>query len=275
MSEAHTTLGDDEQRARYMKLLSEGSGSPEMQDAVAKVIEAAQNFQKAEVYFKRNDLAQAEVYCRHAHEPDATQPDYLAMLAWLLASKPENQSPEKALECIKMLDRAASMGEGRCEKAYFWRGMLYKRIGKVDQAAKDFRRAVDLNPRNIDAAREVRLHNMRGGRSSTPPPPRRQPDAGRSPRTRRRGASSAASSRSRDPRGHRDRRRRRRPIDQVAELLAHLLRCRPDRRGELRELARVVEVVRLEAEHVRVRNPVPVARRRRPSGRACGRSAGS
>jgi hypothetical protein len=60
----------------------------------------------------------------------------------------------------------------RCEKAYFWRGMLNKRVGKPESAYRDFRKAVDLNPHNIDAAREVRLHNMRGGpkgRSSSPP----------------------------------------------------------------------------------------------------------
>jgi Tfp pilus assembly protein PilF len=154
-----------------MKLLSDGSGSPEMQDAVAKVVDAAQNFQKAEVYFKRNDLAQAESHCRLALEGDPTQSDYVAMLAWLVALKPENQSPEKTMESIRMLDRAVSMG-GRGEKAFYWRGMLYKRLGKIDHATKDFRRVVEINPRNIDAAREVRLHNMRGARGSTPPPPR-------------------------------------------------------------------------------------------------------
>lgn len=72
---------------------------------------------------------------------------------------------------IKMLDRAASLNS-RCEKAYYWRGMLYKRLGKTELANKDFKRVADLNPRNIDAVREVRLHNMRGGaRGSTPPPP--------------------------------------------------------------------------------------------------------
>jgi hypothetical protein len=48
--------------------------------------------------------------------------------------------------------------------------MLYKRLGKTDMATKDFKRVADLNPRNIDAAREVRLHQMRGGRGSVPPP---------------------------------------------------------------------------------------------------------
>jgi curved DNA-binding protein CbpA len=177
MSEAHTTLADEEQRARYMKLLAEGSGSPEMQETVAKVIEASQNFQKAEVLLKRNDLVQAEAYCKQALDADPGQADYMAMYAWLAALKPENQSAEKTLESIRALDRAVNISN-RCEKAYFWRGMLYKRLGKNDLAAKDFKRVVDLNPRNIDAAREVRLHQMRGGRASNPPPaaaPKRSP----------------------------------------------------------------------------------------------------
>jgi tetratricopeptide (TPR) repeat protein len=171
MSEAHATLADTQSRARYMKMVAEGSGSPEMQEAVAKVIEAAQTFQKAEVLLKRNDLAQAEVFCRQALEADATQPDYLAMFAWLSAIKPENQSFEKTVESIRMLDKAVAMND-LCEKAYYWRGMLYKRMGKPDLATRDFRRVVELNARNIDAAREVRLNQMRGGRGSAPPPPR-------------------------------------------------------------------------------------------------------
>ena len=64
-----------------------------MQDAVAKVVEAAADFQKAEVCFKRNDLAQAEALCRKALKADPTQADYHAMLAWLISLKPENQTP--------------------------------------------------------------------------------------------------------------------------------------------------------------------------------------
>jgi tetratricopeptide (TPR) repeat protein len=170
MSEAHATLIDEEQREQYMRLLADGSGSPETQATVAKVLEAAKNFQKAEVCLRRNDFQQAELFCRRALEDDTTQPDYLAMLAWLIALKEENQTPERTIESIQMLERAIAMNE-MCEKAFFWRGMLFKRIGKNEHAVKDFRRAFDLNPRNIDAGREVRLYNMRGGnrRSSKPP----------------------------------------------------------------------------------------------------------
>jgi tetratricopeptide (TPR) repeat protein len=175
MGEARATLTDADQRARYMKLMADGSGSPEMQETVARVVEAAGQFQKAEVCFKRNDFAQAEALCRKALQLDETQPDYVAMLAWLTALKPENQSADKTMACIEQLGSAIKMSE-RCEKAYFWRAMLYRRLGKDDLAVRDFRLVIELNPRNIDAAREVRLHQMRsGGRGSNPPPRRHSP----------------------------------------------------------------------------------------------------
>ena len=40
----------------------------------------------------------------------------------------------------------------------------------VHRAVMDFRKASELNPRNIDAVREVRLFEMRKSRGSIPPP---------------------------------------------------------------------------------------------------------
>ena len=162
LSEAQATLTDEEKRARYMRLLADGSGSPEMQETIAKVVEATGDFKKAEVYFRQNDFVRAEELCRRAFAGDPTQPDYLAMLAWLVSLKQDNQTPEKIVVSIRMLDKAISMSD-QCERAYYWRGMLYKRIGKVESAYRDFHEAVDLNPYNVDAIREMRLHNMRAG----------------------------------------------------------------------------------------------------------------
>jgi tetratricopeptide (TPR) repeat protein len=182
MSEARSTLSDEAKRARYMGLLADGSGSPESQDAVAVVIEAATDFQKAEVCFKRNDLAQAESWCKKAVDADPTQAGYHALLAWLMALKPEYQAPEKTAECIKMLDRAVSLNK-KSQQAHYWRGMLNKRLGKNEAALKDFKFVTELYPRNIDAAREVRLYQMRGGprNSARPPSPSRPPRASGAP----------------------------------------------------------------------------------------------
>jgi tetratricopeptide (TPR) repeat protein len=180
MSEAHVTLTDVAKRENYRLLLADGSGSPEAQEQVGKVIDAATNFQKAEVCLRRGDHAQAEALCKLALDADATQPDYLAMMAWLLALKPENQSQESTLKSIAMLSQAIKLN-ARCEMAYFWRGMLLRRLGKADAAVRDFKEVTELNPRNIDAAREVRLHRIRGGGRNSATPPTKN-DSGSPPR---------------------------------------------------------------------------------------------
>ena len=59
-----------------------------------------------------------------------------------------------------MLDMVVKQ-EPDYERALFYRGSLLKRSGHEDKALADFRKVVELNPRNIDAAREVRLQAVR------------------------------------------------------------------------------------------------------------------
>jgi hypothetical protein len=167
MSEAHQTLTDSERRKRYETLMKEGGATPDDQAQIGKVLDAATNFQKAEICLKRNDLVQAEQLVRLAFEGDPMQADYLALLAWLEAIKPENHRAPATERRIAMLDRAIKMSD-KCSNAYYYRGLLYKRLGNEKQAYKDFKDAADLNPRNIDAIREVRIYAMRKG--SQPPP---------------------------------------------------------------------------------------------------------
>lgn len=159
LSEAHHTLGDDQKRKTYLQQLSQG-GSAEEEAQVQVVLEAALSFQKAEICFKRNDLGQAETLLRKAVELDGTQADYVALLAWVDSLKPQNQSGEAITARIAEFDRAIALN-GKCERAYFYRAMLYKRIGNDASALRDFKVAFELNPRNVDAQREVRLIEMR------------------------------------------------------------------------------------------------------------------
>lgn len=166
MSEAHQTLIDDEKRKRYLRLMKEGGETPEQQQEIANVVTATVEFQKAEICLRKNDLGQAEELARRALKLDPEQADYIALVAWLDALKPNAQTPEGTAERIADLDRALKLNE-RCERAYFYRAMLYKRQRRDALAFKDFKKVAELNPKNIDAQRELRLYDMRGG------PPRR------------------------------------------------------------------------------------------------------
>jgi tetratricopeptide (TPR) repeat protein len=159
MSEAHQTLTDTDKRARYLTLMKEGGETPEAQQEIQNVVGAAVEFQKAEICLKKNDLAQAEVLAKRAVEMDSKQADYVALVAWIESLK--DQSAEATQDRITDLDRAIKMNE-RCERAYYYRAMLYKRHNRDGPALKDFQKVNQLNPKNIDAQRELRLYEMRG-----------------------------------------------------------------------------------------------------------------
>jgi tetratricopeptide (TPR) repeat protein len=166
MSEAHQTLTDEEKRKRYQRLMKEGGETPEQQQEIVNVVSATVEFQKAEICMKKNDLVRAEELARRAVQLDPEQADYIALVAWLEALKPTSQTPEETQKRIGEIDRALKLNE-RCERAYFYRAMLYKRQHRESLAFKDFKKVAELNPKNIDAQRELRLYEMRGG------PPRR------------------------------------------------------------------------------------------------------
>jgi tetratricopeptide (TPR) repeat protein len=168
LTEAQATLCDAERRAEYMRLLKDGGATPDDQAMIHAILDAATEFQKAEIMLKRNETAQAYELAKKAHALDPDQADYLAMVTWLDAQQPEWVGREKTLEKIAVLDKCIKMN-ANSERAYFWRGMLFKRIDETSKAMKDFKKAAELNPRNLDAMREVRLHNIRGGQSKPPP----------------------------------------------------------------------------------------------------------
>jgi hypothetical protein len=52
------------------------------------------------------------------------------------------------------------------ERALSYRATLLKRSGRDERALRDFRQIVTLNPKNIDALRELRLFQMRKEKKS-------------------------------------------------------------------------------------------------------------
>ena len=170
MSEAFETLSDPVKRKRYVDVMKGGGGTPEEANKIQEILDAASDFQRGEILWKKNDPA-AEQYILGAYKADPEQADYAALYAMLQLSKRQADAPVDDL--IRLCDRAIDSHE-RCERAYSCRALLRKRIGRLDAAMSDFRAAYEINPKNLDAAREVRLYEMRRARQS----PERQSNPG-------------------------------------------------------------------------------------------------
>lgn len=118
--------------------------------------EAGRRFLEAEACLRRGDRDRAEVYCRLVHEAFPEDQEYLALLTWLEALREENQTAKGTLACIARLDRVIAKKD-ESERAHYFRGLLYKRMGNSVRAAMDFKRVVDINPHHAQAKGELRL----------------------------------------------------------------------------------------------------------------------
>lgn len=188
INDAYQTLSDSDKRKAYEDSLTRGVPEVDEQEQVARAMTAANDFQKAEVYLKRNDLAAAEALGNRALQNDPEQPEYLAFVTWLQALKrgdppiEAGAAPNTHLDdLIRTLDKILAK-EPHFERALFYRANLFRRSGLLDKAYRDFRAVLEKNPKNIDAQREVRLYEMRrkseGGRKLTPVPGTAQPSGG-------------------------------------------------------------------------------------------------
>jgi tetratricopeptide (TPR) repeat protein len=171
IAEAHAVLSDVSKRQTYEKSLAETGGASEA-SVVQKTLEALALFQKAEAFVKKGESTTALDFAKMAVSLDETQADYLALAAWLAANEPKGRSPEATTHAIEELTRALKISP-QCEKALFYRGLLYKRAENMSLAVRDFRAVVQQNPKHLDAVRELRVFQMRGGAESLPPPSKR------------------------------------------------------------------------------------------------------
>jgi curved DNA-binding protein CbpA len=175
MNEAFHTLADEPRRKRYLDVLKGGGGTPEEANQIQQIVDAATDFQRGEILWRNRDPA-AEKFIMRAYRAEPKQGDYAALFVLLELSK---RPPDAAVDDLLKLCDAAIESNDRCERAYFCRGLIKKRIGKIETSIADFRKAFDLNPKNLDAGREVRLYEMRrpkqGERRSTPAPRRSVP----------------------------------------------------------------------------------------------------
>jgi hypothetical protein len=170
---ASDTLGDIKKRVEYQKTVMQGGGTPESERKLHVMVEAAINFQKVDVLVKRRRYDEALEICDAAMLVVRKEADYPAMKAWILLLRDGVQAEGVADQIRSLLRKTFAINTDHVH-GHFVRAHFLKRQGDHDKALKHFRKVAKLDPKNIEALREVRIGNMRlqRGRSSAPPPAR-------------------------------------------------------------------------------------------------------
>ena len=162
LTEAKNTLTDGEKRQPYFKIVQDGGGSPEADRKLAAILDAAMAYQKVEVLVRRKEWGEAIAILDQNLEISPDEPDYPAMKAWILLQR----DGDKAAKEIRELAEGALEKHEKHERALVTLGYLHKRLDEMPKAVEYFRRVVDANPKHMDAARELRLAEMRGQTST-------------------------------------------------------------------------------------------------------------
>lgn len=155
---AHATLTEKGSRAAYEETLQGGGGTPAAQKKVAQVLDTVQDVHRAEIAMKRRDLVEAERLLRRVVE--TSQEDIAASL--LLAQCLLEADPARnADEVIAMMAKLLPVTDNQNDRAFLFLGMAVKAKGDTRRAHASFKRALELNPNNLEASRELRLIEMR------------------------------------------------------------------------------------------------------------------
>lgn len=156
MTRAHQTLCDADARKAYeasRKATAQAAARPR-----AEVVRAIQH------EMGRRSFDIVVQLCQQLIDVDAEDIEALAIQAW--ASTRGGEATEDELRAaLARLDKIVNM-DRTDDQAVYHRGLVHKRLGNVPAAFRDFARAVQLNPKHLEAEREVRIFAMRARKGS-------------------------------------------------------------------------------------------------------------
>jgi curved DNA-binding protein CbpA len=158
IAEAYRVLGDDKARAAYLEELEAGGGKQEQVDAAA-IFAAEEVFQKGCILVKARKYGEGLQMLDEAVRLNDKEGEFWAWRGWagFLAAKDKAMARAAAL---KDIDLGTKLNP-KCAQAYYFGGQILKLTGEPAGALKWFKKALQVDPKHIDAQREVR---MAGGR---------------------------------------------------------------------------------------------------------------
>ena len=170
VNEAVMVLQNPGRRAEYMESLS--AGTSQTGQNLPTLLEAENLFLKGEVFLKKGDHGKAIEAFGLACQGNPDEPQYRAYLAWSRFDDPRARKEVLVRETLKSMADVLKE-RPRFARGHYWVGLLWKFLNEPTRAEQSFREAVSCDPSFIEASRELRLIEMRKGKTAPKPDPAR------------------------------------------------------------------------------------------------------
>lgn len=162
LTNAYNSLMTEELRKKYSESLKEKSQEKKLEDAQS-LVNAEIQFQKGMVYYKSHDFVNAEECFKWAVKLNPNEAEYNGWLGWVLYKKqPGDSVVRKKAEAA--INHALEMNP-KWDQGYLFLAYLARAEKNEEKAENYFHKALECNPNNQEALREVRLINMRKKKS--------------------------------------------------------------------------------------------------------------
>lgn len=166
LGDAHRTLTDVSASLTIEDVIGAADGVAANDSVAPPAAPPRSTLRDADAALARGDLHAAQAIARGLASAGAEGPGARAILAWCSAGAGTSSDLPAMEQALGALEKVLT-GDPDCVRALWFHGQLLKRLGRVDAALRDFKRAVRLDPRHVDAQREVRLHELRRRTGST------------------------------------------------------------------------------------------------------------
>lgn len=157
---AFSVLSEFDQKGKYLdKLKAERQGDPSLKKKAGEafkiqtqLLDADSQFQKGLNYLKTKNYAKAFEFFSYACDIDSGKSEYIAHMAW---AKFQMQPEKHALETKEFFERATKAKKDQAILEFFY-GKVLCETGQGKEAVAHLKKAVLLEPKNPEYARELR-----------------------------------------------------------------------------------------------------------------------
>jgi hypothetical protein len=155
IGEANRTLSDAKLKADYLAELDAGGKKGEKVD-ITTLLQAEEFFQRGQVLVKNRKWVEAVKSLDDAIKANDKEGEYYGWRGWAKYFTLEATDKSKAhLDAMRDIEASLKANPNAAAVHYFY-GFLWKLKGDLAKAKASFKKCVELDPRHIDAQRELR-----------------------------------------------------------------------------------------------------------------------